>query len=498
MIQDVLWTIIRWPAKVVSTLAELLLVAYSTWVRSLQWRWFVRGLPALILFTTCTYLMANASLRPKNTYVSTYVDRAKAAVRDGRFGEAKVYYERALDMIPNPDDELLFSLATASMETKDYQRAILLYDQLGPVDSPRNFGAHLWQAERRLKTEPPSLNDLQVAETHLLHALKLKPTDQRTRYLLGELSMSLGKPIHAVRYLKDLTNNFPEAKLNLAKAYLLTGDVASATRVGREALEYLKIKSEESKDPQARIRRADAHMFLEEFPEAVRVLESVLEEQNDLKTRVALARVHVSWADSLDDVDRQRKFELLSRGLLYYAEDFQLFDRLMRLLQGPSDVADTTQRFLLDNLTQGKAVGMSHLLLGTSAFVKQDAEQARSHLERAFETLPQAPIVANNLAWLMNFQEPARPERALLLIEPVVERYPQIGRFHDTRGHIYVKLGRWKEAVADLEFALRELNGSSATHAALAEAWEHLGDQDLADEHRRLSKTRPPTKAPKN
>jgi Tfp pilus assembly protein PilF len=50
---------------------------------------------------------------------------------------------------------------------------------------------------------------------------------------------------------------------------------------------------------------------------------------------------------------------------------------------------------------------------------------------------------------------------------------------------IYLKLGRYREAIADFEFALPKLQSKAGAHAALAEAYQKLGLKDLAEEHRR-------------
>jgi len=64
--------------------------------------------------------------------------------------------------------------------------------------------------------------------------------------------------------------------------------------------------------------------------------------------------------------------------------------------------------------------------------------------------------------------------RALAIIESVLVKLPNNPSFRETRGEIYVRMGRWQEAVADLEFALPLLASKQGTHKALAEAYRGL------------------------
>jgi predicted Zn-dependent protease len=94
------------------------------------------------------------------------------------------------------------------------------------------------------------------------------------------------------------------------------------------------------------------------------------------------------------------------------------------------------------------------------------------------------PAVANNLAWILaNGPDPDLP-RALETINAVIERWPGELRFRGTRGQILARMQRWKEALADLELALKVYPDSAQLHRALAETYEHLDAPGMAVEHR--------------
>ena len=75
-----------------------------------------------------------------------------------------------------------------------------------------------------------------------------------------------------------------------------------------------------------------------------------------------------------------------------------------------------------------------------------------------------------------------------------MQRQPERPNFRDTRGQILAKMGRWKEALVDLEIALRAMVGNRGLHRALAEVYQHLDQPSLAAEHRRIAERKAPEK----
>jgi predicted Zn-dependent protease len=97
---------------------------------------------------------------------------------------------------------------------------------------------------------------------------------------------------------------------------------------------------------------------------------------------------------------------------------------------------------------------------------------------------PQTPILANNLAWVTAFGPSPNLEKALATIEPVVRSWPDDPRFRGTRGQILASLGRWKEALPDLQAALKAYGDRPDLNLALATTYDHLDAPGIAAEHR--------------
>jgi predicted Zn-dependent protease len=82
----------------------------------------------------------------------------------------------------------------------------------------------------------------------------------------------------------------------------------------------------------------------------------------------------------------------------------------------------------------------------------------------------------------------------LAIINEALDRDPANPTFLDTRGRIHLALGKWKDALADLEVVLQHAPATAGVHQALAEAYDKLGLRTLADEHRALQESAPPPK----
>jgi tetratricopeptide (TPR) repeat protein len=157
-----------------------------------------------------------------------------------------------------------------------------------------------------------------------------------------------------------------------------------------------------------------------------------------------------------------------------------------RLAQRVAD-ADRARAVLRRLLAQGHAPAQTHFALGVDAWAQGRAAEARLHWERANEIAPGTPVIANNLAWLLFRSDPPDLPRALGLVNLAIEKAPQETNFRDTRGHILARMGKWREALADLEAALPNTANSTQMHRTLADVYDHLDAPAMAAEHRRLA-----------
>ncbi len=464
------------------------------WWKSASFQHLLRGIPALATLIFVVYLILVIQATPRSELVAAYGEAANEAFADGDFQAATVYYER-LSTLDGERDETLARLAVTAQRLGDEDRVMVLLDRLAPLERPVHGPAHLWKAQLLL-LRPLDFETLVLAETQLLHALRADPNTPETHALLGRIYMMLGQSEDAVEHLTAAVKDLPQYTLTLARACTLTGEIEKAERYGTAAQTmYREATEDDPTNVEHRIQWAEATTFLEQFPEAVRILQQGIALSDDHRCRQALAAVCVAWSDALerqDVVDRSRQFRLLAEGLKANPHEPALFHRILLVLrQAEQQTAGTARDFLHSMLVNGEATALVHLLLATDAGDRGEDQAAIHHLELAWELDPSMTVAANNLAWHLARQDPPDLEAALSLVDALAERWPDVGHFRDTRGQIYAKMGRWKEALVDLEAALPELVDYRPLHVTIAQVYSELGMEELAAKHRETAESLP-------
>ncbi|MBX3441669.1 MAG: tetratricopeptide repeat protein [Planctomyces sp.] len=486
-----LFRLLAAPIAFVRWLGHSLWGLFLWWWETRKFRYLLFGLPALLVFSLAGYFAAASVFEQQSVLAGRYLAAGERALENGNYEAARLYLERAVDIEPGNQDAM-WKLAMTCQKTEDAARLLAILKVLAPDHQPVHAPAHALRAVYFLNL-PETEETLSAARQQLNYALRLVADDPTALWLLGQLDLNTGNYAAAVQHLSKIAAGNPAARLPLAKSMAMSQDMAGARRWAEDAAGYWSTRLQQNPgDVAALLGASETLMFLERYQEAAEILRKGLQEQTDDRLKKALSRTLVMWADSLSSGEGPEnlrlRYDLLSSALLVYPNDLLTFDRMMALLKSGGDVAAQAREFLLDNIAQGRAVGISHLILGSQAFFTVNPKEAELHLERALESAPQAPIVANNLAWFLAHRDPPDLERALALIEPVVAKFPEDVRFLDTRGHVLAKMGQHREAIQDLEKALKVYSGVSESHAALAECYAALGHAELAARHEQIAR----------
>ena len=479
----------------------LLFVHTVEWWSRRESKFLVRGIPSIVVFSVAAYLLVACRLRSDAALTDRYLLAAK---RSNDPEASALLYERVVSLRPD-DDAALFEFAMRSSAAGDKRRAQVILLQLAPLEGQEYAPAQLVMGRQDLALQHLSRQFRSRPKRHLTNAVTLAPRNPECHAWLGMFYFGWGVWDPAIYHFEaafdprnhnggELADGVQPFRLSLAKAYAFDGQLDRAEDEAQLALDYFarRVKNNPTDDMEARRYLAEAWMFLEKFEDAAVVLETgVALKPDDVLMRNALARFYVAWSDAMLNTGqgtRERRFELLSDALRLDPNYAPIFQGMMGILTEGDTTADAAREFLLANVATGESIGLSHLLLGSAAFQTNDSESAAFHLERAFELLDAAPIVANNLAWFLAFNdEPPDLERALSLIDRVLVDRPDDPRFLDTRGQVYPKLGRCEDAIRDLARALDQPQPAPETHAALAECYAAKGLDDLAGQHRQLA-----------
>jgi tetratricopeptide (TPR) repeat protein len=370
----------------------------------------------------------------------------------------------------------------------------VVLNELAPTDQVGYPPAQLWRAKRLLAEARSSPKGLATAERLLGFVLQSAPENIEANALLGELYFKTRRTAQADPHLQRAASDHPELLFLLAKIYDEQGRQSEARRQAELARSIFRKKAETNPDDrEARGYWAAAMLVLEDFPAAVDILQQGLARGDDPFYHQALARVYVAHSDALgrdSEASLGDRLALLEEALTHNPSDPNLLDRLVTIIRMGGEEADRVVSRLRGLLAAGKATALVHFALGIAAWERGETEQSRLHFEQASRDAPQMALVANNLAWVLANTEPHDLPRALELANRAIGRWPDQPKCRGTRGHILVKMRKWKDALPDLEAALRARPDDLDLHRLLAETYENLGVTEMASEHRRRTVAR--------
>ncbi|MBI2477660.1 MAG: hypothetical protein HYV60_03135 [Planctomycetia bacterium] len=206
----------------------------------------------------------------------------------------------------------------------------------------------------------------------------------------------------------------------------------------------------------------------------------------------ALARLYITEHDQLNRAKATgdtlpRRMELLRKALAYSPKNIDALSRLAMFAYQPGDEANTSRAILKQALARGEVPAAVHLALGTAAAAAKDWPAAKLHLEQANRLNQNAPVILNNLAWVLASQAPPESLRALDLVNTALQIAPGHPEILATRGQILMRLERWPDSLTDLEAALQKFQDRANLHESLAVVYTKLGDSELAEVHRELA-----------
>jgi tetratricopeptide (TPR) repeat protein len=497
------------------------------WWHGRSFRLLLQGLPALLFGIAALAVITLSLLTPAQELQACYQDHAENAFKTRDYKEALACYER-LAILRGDEPEVLYKLAETAEEAGQRERAVVMMSQLAPVDKQGYARAHFWQAHNALLAGKGSIQAQQLAVTHFQRALEGGFDDANAVHArLGDLYAQKGQLEPAELHYIKAAQTKPYVRLRLMRVFALRGNKERARAEAQIAANLFSTwAGADLYNHAARLHWAEAVTFLEDFPRALTILNEGWTGTGDAVYPRALGQAYAFWFDFVSrspSPDPALRLALLERGLQNDPKNVGLLNRLLqitnlgegrlispvtsagtlalagspagpgawlaasaRLAQRTGD-AEHARQVLRRLLAQGQATAQAHFALGVDAWAHGRVKEARLHWERANQLAPHSPVIANNLAWLLYQLDPPDLPRALLLMNLAIETAPNDMNYRDTRGHIFLKMGKWKEALADLEAALPTTPNGPEMHRSLAEVYEHLDAPAMAAEHRRLA-----------
>jgi tetratricopeptide (TPR) repeat protein len=275
--------------------------------------------------------------------------------------------------------------------------------------------------------------------------------------------------------------------------FLALSDRDQAQKWAREACNVFEARTVSDPDNVvSRIIWIRALLALDRHHEAQQALRAGLARNPADPNLLQMAReVYAVWAVSLR-FDVEERYRLLEEGLKYVPDGGLLLLNLVDAAEESGPVGDSARALIQRLEADPRCAPGVYLSRGIRAFREDpdDVDTAIGHLEKAFQLAPDSPDIANNLAMLLLKRPSPDLPRALDTVNIALKALPNEPTYRDTRGHIYVRQGRWQEAVDDLDFAIPHLKVAAdrrETHRALAEAHRQLNHPGQAAHHERLA-----------
>lgn len=450
------------------------------------------GLPALVALL-CWPLIGFLAWRSSANVERQYVGYADRALVARKYEEARIACERLLKLDSEQHPFHVYRMAQCLAGLGQKEASLQLLTALAPVDSPQFALAHQAIANVILRDPDSDVTALRLAVSHLKQTLASGDTSPVVIEMLGQLHARLGDWERATEYFTRAHRSNPAMALPLAAVAQARGRRDEMNRLAAEAALYFESQARQrTGDTASRLGWAQALFMLQDYAGTLAVVEEGLKESDLPAYHRIAAQAVAGRLQELKDKSPAAlpaRLALVQQGLAHDPTNQALLRELVAASQARDPQAAEARAVLNGMLARGDAAAAAHFCLGMDAWQNKNFAQSRQHFEIALKAYPQMATIANNLAWLLTFSPPYDHERALQIMDTLIKRHPESPAFRETRGQVLVNLGRWQEAVTDLEYALPWYKTDPALHAALAKAYTRLGMKELALEHQRLAKS---------
>jgi tetratricopeptide (TPR) repeat protein len=466
------------------------LVFIARWFSTRRYWHLVGGIPAFLLALPLAYCMIRMPFHGDAVKARQYRSAVQQALHNKNYEAADLYF-RKLYQLGAMNERAEYHAACSAYASGDLPQAVEQMRKLAPENEPGYPPAHVWLARRHLTGESglPREDADRLAEQHLKFALDREPGNPEARTLLAVHFERAGRYDDAVSELQQVVKHLPEQGLTLAQLYARQGRWSAARREVQKVLDLYAQKEQKG----VTLGSAEfeiwsmACLIMNEPAKAEEVLErGLVEHPNDVALTERLRALCLARSDALQSqrINPQEQLRLLVRACQLKPDDRETVVRLSERTHHAGASGQQARQAIQDLLDQDQSPQILLAVLGTQAAERGDYPTAAKHLRAACRQDPQDAQSLNNLAWVLLQMGDGHYDEGLSLAVKAVSIKPQEAMYRETRGQLLMRLGRYRQAVEDLEYALNGLGESSEIHQLLALAYDQLGEAERAQAHR--------------
>jgi tetratricopeptide (TPR) repeat protein len=358
---------------------------------------------------------------------------------------------------------------------RDLARALMM--QIAPIDRLGHPMAHAWLASRLISSRS-TLQEIEIARTHLSRLLQLSPTHPQANELMAQLDVRSGRYPDAERRLRTAVQGNPAARLTLAIHLDGVNRLQDAKNEAEEVRGYFEAELRRHPDDhQARESLVKCFMILRDYARAAAITqegESIFPKSNYRENR---ALVYVAWANTLPPSDARRWPLFVDAFKTGPAVPLVLGALLKVALNDKQD--ETSLRSALDSFRQNKdaQAGSAELLLGLLSVHRGKPGEATAHFKRASELEPRSPALGARTVEAAQLE----PTTVVDLTAALKTAWPEnadLRRFHGTA---LAAAKRLAESLVELEQLVNEGRRDAALFDTLAQVTARLGLQEKSE-----------------
>ncbi|QDV82981.1 hypothetical protein [Planctomycetes bacterium TBK1r] len=488
---------------------------FVSWVASRPYATLAPAMPAIVVAVILLAVVLIVVRRDQAATQTIYLDTLRTSLTEGNTAVASVAVQRLLAIDPN-NLEHQYQLAMLDDELGKKESARLAIYRLAVQEE--HGPAALWMLKALIYDEmtSPASDDeqnLQLVprkkwsddEKTICHrcatvALTKLPSQRAifAKRMYARFLTEIGAARDALALYESIADTDPEVNLIAAQlAHQLAqrnGDYLTVREYAKAAIRFIRpalLADPTSVDK--RLNLAQALVLDEQDEQAYQLLTEGYQLTGDGLLLLAAGEARIFTADRLKR-DIGARETLAERGpILYQALELApkspvVLEAVVQFSIECSEADDQALQNVRKKLLSGVDPPAMHFIEGTVALMSGDHESAQRHLSLAANEWKNMAGLLNNLAVTLSQNgDTAKLPQALRLSDAALDQLPGHPYLLETRGQILLRMERYEEAIVDLEAALKEPAMRPLAHPSLAIAYEKLGEDDLAEQHRRLA-----------